>query len=209
MRQTAHEFVRETLRRSILSGELTGGTRLVQAELAEALDVSTTPIREALRDLASEGLIQLDAHRGGVVRELDPEELHEIYSIRTILEPEAMKLAVHRMSDDVIERVTVLHEQMQASENSADFITLNREFHLSIYDAVGSARLLGILQGLHDASAMYVSASIIARPDLRLQAVADHVDIIAALRARDPERAAQAILDHIQIPQQVFTMGDE
>lgn len=203
-RQTAHEFVRETLRRSILSGELPGGTRLVQAELAEALDVSTTPIREALRDLASEGLVQLDAHRGGVVRELNADELLEVYHIRKILEPEAMKLAVSHMTDAVIERAVELHERMRNSEDSAEFIAQNREFHLSIYDAIGFPRLVAILQGLLDASAMYVSASIRSRPDLRLQAVADHGDIIETLRARDPEAAAKAMLEHIKIPQLVF-----
>ncbi len=203
-RQTAHEFVRETLRRSILSGELPGGTRLVQADLAEALDVSTTPVREALRDLASDGLVQLDAHRGGVVRELHADELLEIIEIRKILEPEAMKMAVARVTDEVIRRSAQLHQLMEDAESSADFIAHNREFHLSIYDAIGSPRLVAILQSLLDASAMFVSASILSRPDLRLQAVADHSEILDALRARDPEWAARAMLDHIQIPQQVF-----
>ena len=73
-RQTAHEFVRSVLRRAILSGELAGGTRLVQAELAAVLEVSTTPVREALRELASEGLVRFDPHRGAVVQELSGEE---------------------------------------------------------------------------------------------------------------------------------------
>lgn len=207
-RQTAHEFVRDTLRRSILSGELAGGTRLVQAELAEALEVSTTPIREALRDLASEGLVQLDAHRGGIVPELRRDELLEIYNIRMIIEPEAIRRATERISDDAISRIAELHDRMQNSESAADFITLNREFHLSIYDAVGSSRLLGILQGLLDASAMYVSASIRARPELQIEANADHVDILAALEARDPDRAAKAVIAHMRIPQEVFDMGE-
>jgi DNA-binding GntR family transcriptional regulator len=200
-RQTAHEFVRETIRRSILSGELQGGTRLVQAELAEALDVSTTPVREALRDLASDGLIQLDAHRGGVVRELQPEELTEIYEIRKILEPEAMRLAVARITPEALARCEELHERMEQSENAVDFLLLNREFHLSIYDAIDSPRLMGILTGLLDASAMYVGAAISSRPDLRLQAVADHVDILDAIRSGDADAAAAAILDHLRIPQ--------
>ena len=81
-RQTAHEYVREVLRRAILSGDIPVGSRLVQAELATTLEVSTTPVREALRDLASEGLIQFDPHRGAVVSELSGEELQEIYEIR-------------------------------------------------------------------------------------------------------------------------------
>lgn len=203
-RQTAHEFVRETIRRSILSGELPGGTRLVQAELAEALDVSTTPVREALRDLASEGLVQLDAHRGGIVRELQPDELTEIYEIRKILEPEAMRLAVGRITDEALQRFEDLHEQMQQSDSAVDFLLLNREFHLSMYDAVDSPRLMGILTGLLDASAMYVGAAISSRPDLRIQAVADHVDILAAIRSGDADAAAAAILDHLRIPQLFF-----
>jgi DNA-binding GntR family transcriptional regulator len=69
-RRTAHEYVRNSLREGILRGSLVGGTRLVQSEIASELEVSTTPVREALRDLATEGLVQLDAHRGAVVLQL-------------------------------------------------------------------------------------------------------------------------------------------
>jgi DNA-binding GntR family transcriptional regulator len=203
-RQTAHEFVRETLRHAILSGELTGGTRLVQAELAEMLQVSTTPVREALRDLAAEGLIRLDAHRGGVVHEATTDELVEIYDIRRVLEPAAIRLAVPKISDEEIDRVQALHEEVVADPDSAEFVDYNREFHLSIYDAAGSPRLATILKGLLDASVVYVSASVHLRPDLRDRAMHDHGEILEALRARDEERAAAAILSHITIPQSFF-----
>src|SRR5690242_7828107 len=85
-RRTAHEFVRESLRRAILRGDLTGGERLIQADIAATLEVSTTPVREALRDLAAEGLISLDRHRGGVVRGLNWEDMEEIRKIRHQLE---------------------------------------------------------------------------------------------------------------------------
>ena len=97
-RKTAHEFVREVLRRAILSGELTGSTRLVQAELAATLEVSTTPVREALRDLASEGLIRFDPHRGAVVEELSRDELNEVYAIRKVLEPLALTQALPNLT---------------------------------------------------------------------------------------------------------------
>ncbi|MDH3500868.1 MAG: GntR family transcriptional regulator, partial [Acidimicrobiia bacterium] len=186
-RQTAHEFVRETLRTAILSGSLVGGTRLVQADIADMLRVSTTPVREALRDLASEGMIRLDAHRGGVVHELSNEELAEIYDIRSIMEPAAMRQAVAKMTDEILEQVTRIHEKMAAAPASADFVDDNRDFHLAIYDAAGSPRMASILKGLLDASVMYVSAGHQQRPELRFKAVADHAQILEALYARDED----------------------
>ena len=207
-RQTAHEFVRETLRTAILSGRLPGGTRLVQAEIADMLQVSTTPVREALRDLASEGMIRLDAHRGGVVHELSNEEFVEIYDIRSVLEPAAMRQAVERMTDEVLERVTRIHQTMAKDPQSDSFVDYNRDFHLAIYDAAESPRLAGILKGLLDASVMYVNASHQLRPELRDKAVKDHAEIIAALRRGDAEAAASAILEHINIPRSVLLSGE-
>jgi DNA-binding GntR family transcriptional regulator len=203
-RQTAHEFVRETLRTAILGGNLTGGTRLVQADIADMLQVSTTPVREALRDLSSEGLIRLDAHRGGVVHELSNEELVEIYDIRAIMEPAAMRRAVAKMTDEVVERVARIHERIAADPESAEFVDLNRDLHLAIYDAAGFPRMAAILKGLLDASVMYVSAGHKLQPGLRHKAVADHADIIEAIRARDADAAAAAILEHINIPRTVL-----
>lgn len=207
-RQTAHEFVRETLRNAILRGELAGGSRLVQADIAETLDVSTTPVREALRDLASEGLIRLDAHRGGVVHELTTDELIEIYDIRLILEPAAIRRAVERITEAQIDRIDKIHQKMVEDPDYAEFVDYNREFHMSIYDAAGSPRLVSILQGLLDASVMYVSAAVHQMPELRDRAFHDHTAILAAIRERDTEQAAQAIADHIGIPKVVFEASE-
>src|SRR5687767_15583832 len=98
-RRTAHEFVKDSLRRAILRGDLSGGARLIQADLAAMLNVSTTPVREALRDLATEGLITLDRHRGGVVRELNWQEMEAIRLIRHQLEPLAVRLVVENITD--------------------------------------------------------------------------------------------------------------
>jgi len=208
-RYTAHEYVRETVRHAILSGELPSGTRLVQAELAEQLDVSTTPVREALRDLASEGLIRLDAHRGGVVHELSAEEFREIYAIRLVLEPYAMRRVVERITDEELDLVAAIHERTLADPNrdTASYVDSNREFHLAIYDTAASPRLAAILKGLLDASVMYVSAGLRENPKARERALHDHSGIIDALRARDADKAAQAILDHILHPSEM--MGDD
>ncbi|HEX9853993.1 MAG TPA: GntR family transcriptional regulator [Acidimicrobiia bacterium] len=203
-RPTAYSFVFETLRQGILDGAITGGTRLVQAEIAEMLDVSTTPVREALRDLASEGLIRLDPHRGAVVHELTRDELLEMYEIRRVLEPEALRRAVDHIDEAGIEAALSIHEKMLADPESDGFSDLNRAFHLSIYDSAGSPRLAAILRGLFDTSAMYVRATMRQQPDLRKMAIGDHAAIIDALRARDTEGAITVIERHMRIPHEVF-----
>lgn len=198
-RQTAHEFVRETLRQAILNGDLAGGTRLVQAELAERLEVSTTPVREALRDLASEGLIQFDPHRGGVVSEIKIEELEEIYNLRILLEVEAVRLATENMTSECLDRARAIHERMQSVPQSAEWVMLNREFHMTIYEASNSPRLVAILQGLIDSSMMYVGAAWRVLPDIREQGGADHEELLNQLAAGDAEGAASVIKRHMTI----------
>lgn len=203
-RQTAHEFVRGVLRRAILSGELAGGTRLVQAELATTLEVSTTPVREALRDLASEGLIRFDPHRGAVVSELSGEEVREIYTIRQILEPHAIRLAIPRITDEMIERLRALHEKMAAEPHSAEWVDTNRSFHMTIYEAAGSPRLSAIIRSLEDSSVMYIGASLKEVPGLREDAVSDHAEILEAVERRDADAAVDAVIRHLGLAVRAF-----
>ena len=116
--QTAHEFVRETLRRAILRGDLAGGSRLIQTDLAAQLQVSTTPLREALRDLATEGLITLDRHRGGVVRELDRDDIEEIRLIRGQLEPLSVASPSRGVTDQQLREVDALCDQMDRARDA-------------------------------------------------------------------------------------------
>ncbi|MFP3915813.1 MAG: GntR family transcriptional regulator [Actinomycetota bacterium] len=203
-RQTAHEFVRNVLRRAILTGELRGGSRLVQADLAAMLDVSTTPVREALRDLASEGLIRFDPHRGAVVQELSGNELREIYMIREILEPFALRLAVPKVTPELLDRLRSLHERMASEPHSAEWVDANRQFHLTIYEAAGFPRLSAIIKGLEDASVMYIGASLKDVEGLRETAIHDHGAILAALEEGDADAAVNAVLTHLGLAIKAF-----
>ena len=136
-RRTAHEFVKDSLRRAILRGDLSGGSRLIQADLATMLNVSTTPVREALRDLATEGLITLDRHRGGVVRELNWQEMEEIRLIRHQLEPLAVRLVVEHITDAELEEAERLRERMAKERDLGDWVELNTQFHLVFHDSTG------------------------------------------------------------------------
>jgi DNA-binding GntR family transcriptional regulator len=202
--QTVHVFVLQTLRRSILDGDLVGGTRLVQSEIAEALGVSSTPVREALRDLAAEGLIRLDAHRGGVVHTLSLKELDEIYQLRAILEPVALRRAWPFLTDEVIDQVAGYHEQMKMQPTRSEWVRLNSRFHDSVFELADAPRLLSILAGLTAPWVMYVSASLISNVEHQHRASQGHDEILAALRARDLEAGISAILDHLSITLQTL-----
>ena len=197
-RQTAHEFVRSVLRRAILNGELGGGTRLVQAEIAATLDVSTTPVREALRDLATEGLVQFDPHRGAIVSELSVDDVHDIYDIRMVLEPLAMRQAVPHLSEALLARLRELHRTMLDEPHSADWVDRNRVFHMAVYETAASPRLSAIIRNLQDASVMYIGASLKDKPSLRDEANHDHADILAALESRDADAAVAALTEHLR-----------
>ncbi len=197
-RQTTHEYVRGVLRRAILNGELASGSRLVQAELAAMLEVSTTPVREALRDLATEGLVQFDPHRGAIVSELSSEDVHDIYAIRSVIEPLAMRQAVPNVSDSLLERLRRLHKRMLDEPHSAEWVDRNRVFHMAIYEAAASPRLAGIIRNLQDASVMYIGASLTGSPELRAEANDDHAEILAALEKRDAEAAVSALTKHLK-----------
>lgn len=197
-RQTAYEFVHGVLRWAIVTSQVRPGSRLVQEKLASALDVSTTPIREALRDLASEGLIAFDPHRGAVVQELTEEGLQEIYMIRRLLEPVALRLAVPEMTPELVEILHVMHERIAVKTDKDEWLDADRDFHLAMYEAAGLDRLSTIIEGLEDASIMYVGASLIDMERLRETAVSEHGAILEALADRDEETAVGALLTHLE-----------
>jgi len=197
-RQTTHQFVRERLRRAILRGSLPGGSRLVQAEIAAQLGVSTTPVREALRDLAGEGLIQLDAHRGAIVRELGAVEVQEIYDLRELLEPEAMRRAARRVDQATVDAAAKLLLQMEAEQDTGVWADLNREFHGLFVQAVGSSRMATVLLNLQDSAAPYVALTLVAGRDMIATANREHRQLLDCMRGGDGEGAAQVTRAHLR-----------
>jgi DNA-binding GntR family transcriptional regulator len=199
-RRTAHEFVKDSLRRAILRGDLSGGSRLIQADLASMLHVSTTPVREALRDLATEGLITLDRHRGGVVRELNWQEMEEIRLIRHQLEPLAVRLVVERITDEHLDEAEHLRQRMAKERDLGNWVELNTQFHLVFHDSTGVGRLASILRGFEEASTVYVAQAQRWHPEIRRKADDEHQALIEAFRARDEERAAVVMQGHAAMP---------
>ncbi|MPZ88347.1 MAG: FCD domain-containing protein [Nitriliruptorales bacterium] len=198
-RQTAHEFVRENLRAAILRGELPGGARLIQTDLAAQLQVSTTPVREALRDLAAEGLITLDRHRGGVVRGLNWEDMQEILAIRRALEPLAVELAIRTVTDEDLDRAEKLCDRMEQESEPGPWVELNQRFHAIFHDAT-NRRLAPMLKGLQDATGSYVAQAQHWKPAAQKKANTQHRALLRAARKRDAEAALKIQLEHIGLP---------
>ncbi len=198
-RRTAHQMVRDSLRGAILDGTLPAGSRLVQADIAVRLQVSTTPVREALRDLASEGLIRLDAHRGAVVRETSLHEVREIYLIRRLLEPEAVRAAVQEMTPDLLAKLERLQADLDTAKDPARWVALNREFHRLLNSASGLDRLAEILNHLDDNAAVYVNmTSRVTDADQLDSGNQHHHRLLEACRDRDGERAAKLVVEQLQ-----------
>lgn len=197
---TAHEFVRETLRGAILRGDLEGGMRLVQADLAYWLNVSTTPVREALRDLATEGLIVLHNHRGGSVRELDWEQMQEILLIREQIERLAVTLGVERITETEIGRAEMLCELMAHEPDVGTWVDLNRRFHFVLHDAMRSPQLIEIIKRLEESAAIFIAQAQRRNPDIRRQANEHHLALLDAYRRGDAAAVLSIQAQHLLLP---------
>lgn len=199
-RRTAHEYVLASLRSAILGGDLPGGARLVQADIARELGVSTTPVREALRDLATEGLVHLDAHRGSIVKRLSYDDLLEIHELTRILEAEAMRKLAPVVDQDLITHARELAEVMARETDSAGWADLNRQFHATISQAAPSTRLRAILRSLRDSAAPYVALATRERGQKQFEmANEQHIQILDALEARDADRSAELAAKHVDL----------
>jgi DNA-binding GntR family transcriptional regulator len=198
--RTATEYVTDSLRRSILNGDLEGGTRLSLAEIASSFDVSTTPVREALRELAFDGLVRIDSYRGGVVTAVTKEEVEEIVRIRQVLEPMAAREAVEEMTPQILDEARAILSEMAASDSWDVWVQGNRAFHRKIYEASSSQRLVSLIKSLQDTQVVFVSATLRKSPLLKETATRDHNEMIEALVAGDAERLVEVTVRHLTIP---------
>jgi DNA-binding GntR family transcriptional regulator len=196
---TMPEQIAAALREEIVSGQLAAGTRLRQNEIAQRFGVSTTPVREAFGLLQSDGLVQIDPHRGVTVFLPTIQDLIEHYEIRMALEMlAAEKAAVQFQAQDAPPLIAILDE-MFATSDAVRYVELNQQFHLRLYRLGGRARLVTMIEELRNASLAYnhlYAAADVPRDAGRLDA--EHRDILDACQANDPVRAANAVRHHIQ-----------
>lgn len=187
--------VLDRLRSMITSGALEVGTRLDQKRLSEDIGVSLIPIREALRQLEAEGLVETQPYRGTFVASLSMSELMDIYVTREVLEELATRLAVPKMDQSVTDLLSELIVRMEKATRASDrpaLFELNAEFHFTIYRASGNTILCQVIEGLWQRSTIYRRVFTFM-PERAFAALQEHKAILAACIARDADAAGHAV----------------
>lgn len=195
--RTAQAAVAHQLRIEVLTGALPPGTRLLQASVAERMQTSTTPVREALRQLAAEGLLDLDPHRGVVVHAPTSAELEEIYEIRGVLEPLSIRKTVQRITDEELAAATSIHEHACTITDPGEWSIANRDLHNTLTEASRSPELTTLLGNLRNRSALYVAISLRGKPDHIRESNEQHEEVLSACRDGDEDRAAEMMYRHL------------
>ena len=200
---TLRARVHQHLRDAILSARIPPGTVLQEVPLAASLGVSRGPLREALGDLAAEGLVTITPRRGAVVSTLTKRDFLEADQVREALEVMAVRLAVPRLTTEgfgVLERAQAAMTRAAVERDFTGFFDGNVAFHEAWVEASGNAKLLDVYRRLMAQLVVYRRPSAFLRGGLD-QSLREHEAIIDAARAGDAERASTLMLQHIEVPQ--------
>ena len=198
-RRLLHETVIDQLRDLIVQGELAPETKLNERVLAEKLGTSRTPLREAIKFLASEGLVELLPNRGAVVAPLKPEKMKEVFVVLGALEALAGDLACRNATEADIAEIRGLHYHMLAHHargELAQYFRYNQQIHIKFMECAGNATLAQVYRGLnaHVKRARYLANLSRERWD---KAVKEHEDMLDALVKRDGVRLQTLLRDHL------------
>nr|WP_244424843.1 GntR family transcriptional regulator [Methylobacterium nodulans] len=188
----------ELLLRAIEDGELTPGTRLREAELAERFAISRTPIREALARLESHGLVTHEPHRGATLTKLGYAQVTELYDLREVLEGMAARLAATHASDteiDVLEEMVARDRTL--THDPRILARTNRLFHRQIHACARNRFLQGMLENMR-LSLVLLAGTTLAEPGRAEPAVDEHAAIVARIRVHDRDGAEEAARAHIR-----------
>jgi DNA-binding GntR family transcriptional regulator len=193
------DAVADALREAILEGAISPGTWLREDTIARELGVSRTPVREALRRVADEGLVTKNAHRGSIVASLSFDDILALYMVRGELEALAARLAAQRCPDGLVEELERIHQQMVENTARGQLSTLpdlNLEFHRKIRMAAGNSYLERFLLQVEHA-VRRLRESTLSTPARADESILEHHAIIEAIAHKDPVAAGKAAHSHM------------
>lgn len=198
-RVSLHEQARDRLRNLIVRGDLAPGVAILETKLSKELGISRTPLREALKLLAAEGLLELRSNRSAQIAPLRPVEIDEIFEVISAIEGIAAQLAASRMTNPELRRLGQLQDRMETHHEEGrldDYFKINQEIHSFIIVCAKNA----VLKSTHDTllaraeRARYFALSSRSRWD---DSVLEHRQILKALEIRDGNAAARALTQHV------------
>ena len=199
-RRTVADLAAEALRDLILRGDLAEGEPVRQDAVALELGVSRIPVREALRRLEAEGLVEFSPHCGAVVSSLSLEEITELFDLRALIEASLLRRAVPRMTREGVRHaadVLARYDEAFRERRVREWAELNWEFHSALLTPAGRSRTLALVQNLHHQSERYTRMQLSLTAG-ESRAHAEHRGILAAVRQGDSALAARRVARHIR-----------
>jgi DNA-binding GntR family transcriptional regulator len=188
-----------SLREAILSGEIPPGQWIRQEEVAARLGASRLPVREALRMLESEGLTEHAANKGSRVPLLDMHEVDVVYRMRERLEPLALTESLPHLTEEQLDHLEDVQQRIESDDGLAEFLALDREFHLASYAGCPSDRLVSTISRLWNATQHYRRAfMLLSGPERRWVVNSEHRLLLDAIRRRDAVDGERYLSGHIR-----------
>jgi DNA-binding GntR family transcriptional regulator len=191
----------EIIERAVLDGSIRSGHRIVEMELARRLGISKAPVREALKKLEGDGIVQRLPRRGYIVKPITLQGVNDFFDVMFIIEPVVAKLAIKKKNDSVCEQIDEIIEEMKDSLKKEDYISylrLNEEFHGLFYKLVENEWIIKICQMLRKQARILRSLSLFTK-DRFTSSIKEHISIIDAFKKGNAELLAKAVKFHLQM----------
>lgn len=198
--KTRTQLVVEAIREKILSGEIKSGEPLRQAALADELNVSRIPVREALLQLEAEGLVNFEAHKGATASEISAEQVDEVFELRALLEAELLKYSLKNLDEKDLTEAEAIQQQLEDALDAGDTIdaagALNSQFHEKLYSKADRPQTAELVKALSKSSERYVRMHILLAGGIET-APHEHREILALCRKGKVKPACDYLKKHI------------
>jgi DNA-binding GntR family transcriptional regulator len=191
-----YEEVAELLRQRIFARELEPGSWIDELRIAENLGISRTPLREALKVLAAEGLVTMKVRRGAYVTEVNEKDLSDVYHLLALLESDAAGVVAQRASDAELQALAELHQSLEKSQEDREaFFRLNEQFHQRLLQLADNRWREQMVADLRKVMKLHRHQSLLKSGRIN-ESLHEHRQLLQALQARDAQASAQRMREH-------------
>ncbi|QIL43922.1 GntR family transcriptional regulator [Acidovorax sp. HDW3] len=193
-----YEQVAEQLRQRIFRRELAPGSWIDELKIAEEFGISRTPLREAIKVLAAEGLVTMKVRRGAYVTEMSDKDLHDVYHLLSLLESDAAAIVAHTASAEQLQQLQALHAELERSTGERDqFFAVNERFHMALLEIANNRWRDQLVADLRKVMKLNRHNSLLKQGRIE-ESLTEHRNLMAALQAHDASAARLAMQSHFE-----------